>query len=343
MQGKPQFNIAMHRNRYRLLSGLMVVSLCLSFGCQQPVSTRQGSRPRLFAGLFDRLSGPQQQPTQRSYLGQDLDFPETGNGLQQRYSSINNQLQGMNQKLTAFDSDNQLLNTELAGFQQKLQLANQYNSTLRQELSDMTGRVQQAEAAKQAAVQQLAALQSQNQRLAANSRNPGTGQLIGFNGTTPTGFAGAATLRANNSLMGRFAGIRISGAEARMDGDVIRIEVPTDRLFVPSTYQIQPSQQPLLQSVVTTIRTSFPRQIIGIEAHWDNTPLSPPTTTLQQFTATQALAVYDELVRLGLPRKQIFTMAMANNRPKYSQNASAGVSPNRRIELVIYPEMFDSN
>jgi len=143
--------------------------------------------------------------------------------------------------------------------------------------------------------------------------------------------------------MRRLSEINIPGGDARMDGDVIRIEFPSDRLFVPGTYQVTPAQRPLLSEVVATVRRSFPRQIIGVEAHWDNTPLNPPGTTDHQLTATQSLAVSDELIRLGLPRRQLFTMAMASNRPRHSQGTRGGVSPNRRIELVIYPETYDGS
>ena len=99
----------------------------------------------------------------------------------------------------------------------------------------------------------------------------------------------------------------------------------------------------MLQNIASTIRESFPRQIIGIEAHWDGTPLSPPGTTDHQLTATQSLAIFEELVRLGIPARQIFTMGMASNRPRHRQGVVGGVSPNRRIELVIYPETWDGN
>ena len=60
-----------------------------------------------------------------------------------------------------------------------------------------------------------------------------------------------------------------------------------------------------------------------------------------QLTATQALAVFDLLVKGGLSHDQVFTMALGSNRPRY-QNAQVqgGISPNRRIEIVIYPESF---
>ena len=143
--------------------------------------------------------------------------------------------------------------------------------------------------------------------------------------------------------MGSLNNINIQGGQARMDGDVIRIEFPSDTMFVPGTYQIQPAQAPVLQSLVRTIRQDFPRQIIGIEAHWDGTPLNPPGTTDHQLTATQALAVFNNLLRLGLPSDQIFTMAMGSNRPRHPRSNQNGISPNRRIEIVVYPERYDGS
>ena len=144
-------------------------------------------------------------------------------------------------------------------------------------------------------------------------------------------------------MLQRLNQINIPGGQARMDGDVIRIEFPSDTLFVPGTYQLQPAQLPVLQGIVGAIRQDFPRQIVGIEAHWDGTQLNPATTTHHQLTATQALAIFDRLVALGVPRDQLFTMALGSNRPRHSQGMSNGISPNRRIELVIYPETFDGS
>ena len=128
-----------------------------------------------------------------------------------------------------------------------------------------------------------------------------------------------------------------------MDGDVIRIEIPSDRLFAPGSYQLQPTQTANVNNLVAAIRQNFPRQIIGIEAHWDGTPLTPATTTHHQLTATQSLAVFNELQRQGLPANQMFNMAMGSNRPRHPQGIANGISPNRRIEIVIYPDTVDGN
>ena len=283
-------------------------------------------------------------------------------GIAQEFDRIRGQI-------GAYDADNQLLNTEVATLKQKLELANQYNQTLKQQLADTSDRVKQSGNQQRIDQQQFASLQQQvqtlQQRIAEQDRmlaqrtqqtqdwqRNGSGnrnfQNTGFeresNTFQNTGFSsnpGSATIRANNGLIQKLNSINIPGGNARMDGDVIRVEFPTDRLFTSGSYRIQAAQLPLLQNIASTIRESFPRQIVGIEAHWDGTPLNPPGTTDHQLTATQSLAVFDELVRLGLPARQLFTMAMASNRPRHRQQQVAGVSPNRRIELVIYPESYD--
>lgn len=287
----------------------------------------------------------------------------------QQFSQIATQVNSLNQRVSAFDADNQLLNTEVAGLKQKLELANQYNQTLKEQLADTSGRIQQSEVERNNAIaqaerfkqqaqqlQQQSATINQGQFAQVSSRQPEPWQRQGdsqrqndrfassdsFNGQGRDQFA-SATIRANNSLLRRLNEIDIPGGEARMDGDVIRIEFPSDRMFVSGSYQIAPSQGPVLSDIVSTVRRSFPRQIIGVEAHWDNTPLNPPGTTDHQLTATQSLAVFEELIRLGLPERQMFTMAMASNRPRHPAGSFGGVSPNRRIELVIYPETYDGS
>lgn len=318
----------------------VLMVLLSGVGCRQSGTGTQFAQSGPFNG--NAYSSNSQQHS--SYIGSQ----PVGGGVASnpQYVALAAEMQKLTQRLGSFDSDNQSLNTEVAALQQKLQLANQYNQTLKIQLSDTSNRIRQSEQERQSAMQRLAAAESQYQQAARSgvSGQSPPSQPAGFGGgAVPTQFSGGATIRANNSLRQRLAGIQIPGAEIRMDGDVIRIEIQTDRLFVPGTYQIQPSQLPLLQNISATIRRDFPKQVIGIEAHWDNTPLSPATTTHQQLTATQALAVFDNLVRLGVPESQMFTMSMAGNRPRHPQGVSNGISANRRIELVIYPETNDGS
>ncbi len=325
-------------------------------GFQSPNTPPRRPLGGFFSGLGSRSGN---QPPAGSSTTNGV-IPTNSPQQFQQFSQIASQVNSLNQRASAFDADNQLLNTEVAGLKQKLELANQYNQTLKEQLADTSGRIQQTEIERNRAIAQAEQLKRQVAQQQQQSANVTQGQFAqvsaqpwqrqgerfasrdSFNGNGQTQFA-SATIRANNSLMQRLNDIDIPGGEARMDGDVIRIEFPSDRMFVSGSYQIAPSQRPVLSDIVSTVRRSFPRQIIGVEAHWDNTPLNPPGTTDHQLTATQSLAVFEELIRLGLPERQMFTMAMASNRPRHPAGSFGGVSPNRRIELVIYPETYDGS
>ena len=353
-----------HLPLYRFVIGAVLVTVSsMSIGCRQPAANglfgvNQSPRPTLFnfgnngatqnqgGGLFGGLAGNQAGAGNQGTIG----IQTTSQEQYQQYSAMAEQLRIANQRLAAYDSDNQQLNTELAASNQKIQLANQYSQTLKDQLGDTADQIRLAQNERQSALQQLASMRlqlqqaNQNQQRLAQQSNQGPGQLASFSNASGSNarLAGGATIRANNSLMNSLSRIQIPGGEARMDGDVIRIEFPSDQVFVPGTYRIQPSRQPMLRNLVGTIEQTFPNQIVGIEAHWDGTPLSPAGTSDHQLTATQSLAMFDQLVGSGLPRRQMFTMAMASNRPRHPAGTVGGVNPNRRIEIVIYPETWNA-
>ncbi len=253
-------------------------------------------------------------------------------------NELSQQVSMLNTRLTQFNSDNENLHTQVAALQQRLQNANSYNDQLKQQLADQLAQMQQ--------------LQTQSTQMAQRQQTgPGT-QNVGYQyGGQPGGSGGgpvipgqfaSATIRANNGLMEKLNTVQLPGFKTWMDGDVIRIEGPTDRLFVSGTYKVNPNDSMVLANLAQAIRQHFPRQVIGVEAHWDGSPIQPATTSHHQLTATQALSVFDLLVQSGLSHDQVFTMAVGSNRPRYPQGPDqSGTSPNRRIEIVIYPETFN--
>ena len=264
------------------------------------------------------------------------------NAADPQSNQLAGQIETLNNQVRQYDSDNQNLNAQVAALQQRLQIANSYNDQLKQQLGDQLAQLQQT----RVQLQQASALASNANAAGfqnAGFQNPGNGWSTGATATLPPGtsvgdpgtFAGA-TIRANNGLVQQLQTVQLQGYKAWMDADVIRIEGPTDRIFVAGSYQVNPNDTATLANLANIIRTTFPRQIIGVEAHWDGTAIEPASTSHHQLTATQALAVFDVLVRAGLPPAQIFTMAVGSNRARYP----AGNPANRRIEIVIYPETF---
>ncbi len=294
-------------------TALLAVTLLICAGCRPPMTGQSPFGSAIGSG--GRLGG--------NRLAEQL-----GSG---QFPQLAEQIDDLSSRLARFNSDNDNLHTQVAALQQRLQNANDYNEQLKQQLSDTIVQLQQTMAEKQQLAQKTQSIPAQTYNAQFNQASTGG---------TAAQFAGA-TIRANNSLMGKLQSVQSSGLKAWMDGDVIRIETPSDQLFVPGSYQISQQYAAALTNLANIIRQNFPRQVIGVESHWDGTPIQPASTSHHQLTATQALAVFDFLVKTGLPHDQVFTMAMGSNRPRYNVAAQNGVSPNRRIEIVIYPETFN--
>lgn|GEM_PF-420335 len=306
------------------------------FGLPKSSIFSQESRPAWLGGTANNSSGPKLPNlfgTNKN--GDGIRLPSDPDQQAEWFNSLAGQVQTLNTRLGQFDTDNQQLHSELASYRQKLQAAGDYNYQLKQQLTDSIAQLRQIQNDKLNLEQQLAAARLGGQDSGfANGQN---GMLAGSGGAAvPSQLPGTAVLRANNSLLQQLPQLRIPGVTAQMDGDVIRVEVPSDPLFVPGSYQISNQHGAMLQEIASAINRSFPRQIVGIESHWDGTPIQPATTSSHQVTASQSLAVFDFLKQTGLPERQLFTMAMGSNRPRHPPGTA-----NRRVEIVIYPEYWD--
>jgi flagellar motor protein MotB len=212
------------------------------------------------------------------------------------------------------DADNRDLHSELAKSQQQVQLLNDKIALLSKQLADTASLVKSEQLAKQEAERRAEMIQ------------------------TSTRLRGGATITANNSLNRSLEMISIPGVEVRRDNDVIRIELPSDRLFSAGTAQLQGTAQLVLDQVADAVTRSYPRQMLGIEAHTDANPAGAALT--QQLAAAQAVAVFQSFTtRNRIPANQLFTVAHGSNHPLASNATPAGRAKNRRIEVVIYPEV----
>lgn len=223
------------------------------------------------------------------------------------------QLQDMGRRATALDADNRDLHAEIARAQQEKQLLQEEVSLLRRRLNDTATQLRDAQLAGQTTAKQMETLQATTRR------------------------GGGASISANNSRLAPLQTIDLPGFQVQQDGDVIRIEVPADRLFHARTAQLLPTAAYVLDQLADAIARQYPQQMIGIEAHTDNSPIG--TMSHHELASAQALAVYQVFAqRNRLAADQLFVVAHGANQPRVSNATPNGRSSNRRIELVVYPE-----
>jgi flagellar motor protein MotB len=236
--------------------------------------------------------------------------------MQQQVQTLAQQNQEYQSRATSLDRDNQELESLLAQSRQQVQLLNDELGATRTQLQSTTD--------------QLLAMRTDVDSLRTKSA-----QLV----ATQQQRAGAE-IRANNTLLKNLATKDVAGLEVRQDGDVIRIEAPADRVFMPGSNYLQNGAEQLLLSIAADLRQNFPSNIIGIEGHTDDSAThSQQFPTGHHLSAAQALAAYNLLVQKGsITANQLFVIGHGANHPVASNASDAGKARNRRLEFVVYPE-----
>ncbi len=249
-------------------------------------------------------------------------MPGTAQGqlsqLQQQGAQLARQNQELTTRASTLDEDNQELSTLLAQSQQQNRLLGDQVVALREQLGDTTG--------------QLAKLRDEYSRTSEHT-NALAASLRKRSG---------ASISANSSLNRTAETLSIPGVEVRKDGDVLRIELPGNRLFAPGSARLLADAGPLVDRVAAEILRVYPRQVVGVEGHTDNDPIQTSGwSNNHQLSTGRAMAVYDHLVgRSGLKANQLFVVGHGQNHPVVSNASAAGKERNRRVELVVYPDTF---
>ena len=234
---------------------------------------------------------------------------------QQQQASATQQGQEMANRLAKSDRDNQDLQSHLAQAQQQTRLIEDQNAALREQLNNTTTQLAQLRDDK-TLVEQRA------QAITASAKRPG-GAII-----------------ANSSLRQNVSQLNLPGLEVRQDGDVVRIELPAEKLFDPNTARLRNGSNLIIENAALEIARVYPNQIIGIEGHTDADPLQGSTwITNHQLSLAQANTVFEYIsTRMRFRPEQLFVAGHGGNHAVVSNATLVGKARNRRVELVVYPE-----
>jgi flagellar motor protein MotB len=234
----------------------------------------------------------------------------------QQQTALAQQTQQYQQRAASLDRDNQELQSMLAQSRQQSQLLQEQIAATQTQLRDTTDR--------------LASMQNDNEQL--------RGRTSAMAASLQT--RSQVEIRANNTMLQSMTITNMPGINVRQDGDLIRIELPSDQLFNLGTAQLKLGSDAILKTIAVDLTKNYPQQLIGIEGHTDGSPMtSPQYPTDQHLSVGQSMAVYDALTRSGgMPARQLFVVGHGGSHPVVSNGTDAGRARNRRIEVVVYPE-----
>jgi chemotaxis protein MotB len=236
---------------------------------------------------------------------------------QQQQTALARQKDELQTRASTLDKDNQDLITRLTQERQRGKVLEDQVTVLREQFTGTNAQLARFREEKKSTEQKIQALTASLQR----------------QGGTP--------IVPNNSLLQTLPAINLPEVFVRRDGDVIRVELPAQRLFEPGGNRLLPGASQLIAAAAGEVFRSYPRQVIGIEGHTDADPASAtPARNYHQLSVSRAAAMYDVLVtQARVQPAQLFVVGHGANHPLFSNATPAGRQRNARIELVVYPEI----
>ncbi len=115
----------------------------------------------------------------------------------------------------------------------------------------------------------------------------------------------------------------------------------TDILFDSGKAKIKPAVYPALDKVARVLKENVPNLNVGIEGHTDNQPIKfSGWKSNWELSSSRALSVLHYLVDVkGIDPERISAIGYGEYRPVASNTTREGRRLNRRVEIVIMPQL----
>lgn len=122
-----------------------------------------------------------------------------------------------------------------------------------------------------------------------------------------------------------------------IDGRMV-VVLSSDILFPVGSAFLSPVGTTAIREV-TTLLASLEGKRFQIEGHTDDTPTGIKGYTNWELASSRALNVLHTMVKAGMPEVRISAASMGASRPALPNTSPENRSANRRIEIVIVPDL----
>jgi chemotaxis protein MotB len=149
-----------------------------------------------------------------------------------------------------------------------------------------------------------------------------------------------ATLEAYKDLLRRFQTMIDSGTlrVQVVDGRMV-VALPTDVLFAPGSASLSTEGRDAVDQVASVL-ASIPDRDYQVAGHTDDRPISNESFASNwHLGAARAIAVTKLLVGGGLPSHRVSAASFGDTKPIDTNRSTEGRANNRRIEIIIVPDL----
>lgn len=132
--------------------------------------------------------------------------------------------------------------------------------------------------------------------------------------------------------------IKVSIRDGRM-----LVDLPSSVLFASGKAELQAAGKPTIAEVAKVLK-EFPGRQFVVAGHTDNVPINPKASTFQdnwELSAARALTVTKFLIENGLKPSTISAAGYGEYDPVAANNNPRGQQQNRRIEIVLMPNLAE--
>lgn len=149
-----------------------------------------------------------------------------------------------------------------------------------------------------------------------------------------------ARINEFRSLIARFKAL-IDAGKLRVkivDGRMV-VELATDILFDSGSAKLSENGVIAIGEVAMVL-SSIPDRRFQVEGHTDNIPIKTAQYPSNwELASARSIAVVRALLEAGLPADRVSAASYAEARPAYSNETPEGRAANRRIEIVVVPDL----
>ena len=149
-----------------------------------------------------------------------------------------------------------------------------------------------------------------------------------------------ARIASFRALLDRFRPLIDTGKlKVRIVEGRMVLVLATDILFDRGSAKLSEDGRVAIMDVASVL-ASFPDRSFQVEGHTDNDPISTRRYPSNwDLAADRALNVVKTMIEGGLPATQVSGSSYGDNKPVVSNERDEGKAQNRRIEIVILPDL----
>jgi len=157
--------------------------------------------------------------------------------------------------------------------------------------------------------------------------------------TAPLAASGTAARAASHGAR-PVSAVRIPNTQTVQDGDVVRIRIDSAQLFAPGRADLKPEVAPTLDAIARALERDYAGHLVGIEGHTDGDPIRKSKwKSNHELSVARATAVFQALKSRGVPESRLFVAGHGPNEPLGGNDSNQSKARNRRVEIVVYPEL----